>query len=295
MTYRAFDTGTWKDPWFEQLSIKAKLLFIYLWTNDICTQSGVYCISPRRVEFESGLEASKILPELSIKVRWFEEQSIVWVMNFFRKQCANPKFAIAAIRSLSYIPKPIVDEFTQYNLKFLKRMGIDTLSIPYREGTDRVALSVTGSVTEEVTEKLKETTSCPNSGVRRASKQAGLGGFEAFWTAYPKKTGRLAAKKAWDKLNGTRPSTEAIVAKVEELKKSEQWLKDGGQYIPLPTTWLNQGRWDDEVICGAGAGKKKTIKYSDIDKELEECNRRDDEWSRKLLEEEKTKGKGSMI
>jgi hypothetical protein len=25
-----------------------------------------------------------------------------------------------------------------------------------------------------------------------------------------------------------------------------QWRKDGGQFIPNPATWLNQGRWDDQ-------------------------------------------------
>jgi hypothetical protein len=24
------------------------------------------------------------------------------------------------------------------------------------------------------------------------------------------------------------------------------WLKDGGQFVPHPSTWLNQGRWQDE-------------------------------------------------
>lgn len=28
---------------------------------------------------------------------------------------------------------------------------------------------------------------------------------------------------------------------------SEQWKKDGGQFIPHPTTWLNGDRWEDEV------------------------------------------------
>jgi hypothetical protein len=30
-------------------------------------------------------------------------------------------------------------------------------------------------------------------------------------------------------------------------KTSAQWQKDNGQYIPNPATWLNQGRWDDEI------------------------------------------------
>ena len=32
--------------------------------------------------------------------------------------------------------------------------------------------------------------------------------------------------------------------------RSEQWCKDGGQYIPNPATYLNQGRWQDEPAVG---------------------------------------------
>jgi hypothetical protein len=61
--------------------------------------------------------------------------------------------------------------------------------------------------------------------------------------------GKLEAKKAWVKMNGSMPDIETLIAKINELKKSDQWNKDKGQYIPNPATFLNQGRWDDEVRC----------------------------------------------
>lgn len=70
--------------------------------------------------------------------------------------------------------------------------------------------------------------------------------FEMFWKAYPRKVGKLAAGKAWEKANG-RPGVEVVLAAVEKQKGSEQWRKDGGQFIPHPATWLNQGRWSDVV------------------------------------------------
>lgn len=69
-------------------------------------------------------------------------------------------------------------------------------------------------------------------------------GFAAFWNAYPKKVGKVAAEKAFRKHRAKLP----IMLKALEIhKKSIQWQKDGGQYIPHPATWLNQQRWDDEV------------------------------------------------
>lgn len=35
---------------------------------------------------------------------------------------------------------------------------------------------------------------------------------------------------------------------IETAKQSMQWNKDNGQYIPNPATWLNQKRWEDEII-----------------------------------------------
>lgn len=35
---------------------------------------------------------------------------------------------------------------------------------------------------------------------------------------------------------------------IEIAKQSMQWNKDNGQYIPNPATWLNQKRWEDEII-----------------------------------------------
>lgn len=70
--------------------------------------------------------------------------------------------------------------------------------------------------------------------------------FEAWWSAYPKKTGKGAALNAWKKL---RP-TEAIVAQMHDALKWQrnqpQWTKDSGAYVPNPATYLNQHRWEDE-------------------------------------------------
>lgn len=73
------------------------------------------------------------------------------------------------------------------------------------------------------------------------------GGFERFWELYPRKVGKQAALKAWSRLKPSAELTKAILDAVEYQKNSREWTKDGGQYIPHPTTWLNQGRWEDET------------------------------------------------
>lgn len=86
----------------------------------------------------------------------------------------------------------------------------------------------------------------------QTAKPEAKGAFQEFWKAYPKKAGKGAAEKAWKKAKN-RPSIQAILAAIATQKRSEQWQKDGGQYIPNPATWLNQGRWEDELPMEAAS------------------------------------------
>ena len=71
--------------------------------------------------------------------------------------------------------------------------------------------------------------------------------FDLFWTAYPKKVGKAAAKKSWNKVKPNGELFEKIMEAIDAAKRSEQWLRENGRFIPNPATWLNQGRWDDEI------------------------------------------------
>lgn len=72
--------------------------------------------------------------------------------------------------------------------------------------------------------------------------------FAEFWSAYPRKDSKAKAKASWDKLNPDKELVSRIMAALEQHKRSDQWTRDGGQYIPYPATWLNQRRWEDEGI-----------------------------------------------
>jgi len=70
-------------------------------------------------------------------------------------------------------------------------------------------------------------------------------GFDSFWNIFPRKEAKKEAQKAWAKIPITdRP---AIIAAVNQFKLSEQWQKDGGQFIPYAATFLNGRRWEDEL------------------------------------------------
>ncbi|MFA5163793.1 MAG: phage replisome organizer N-terminal domain-containing protein [Patescibacteria group bacterium] len=97
--------------------------------------------------------------------------------------------------------------------------------------------------------------------------------FEIFWSIYPKKVGKGAAYVSWQKLSPDLALRNKIKLAVECQKQSKDWLKDGGQFIPHPSTWLNQRRFDDTglslpqkppprkwvcVVCGKEAHSRES-------------------------------------
>ena len=68
--------------------------------------------------------------------------------------------------------------------------------------------------------------------------------FDDFWTLYPLKKGKAAAQRKWATLTRTTPASAILEGLRFQLPTLAQ--RDP-QFIPHPTTWLNQGRWADEV------------------------------------------------
>lgn len=75
--------------------------------------------------------------------------------------------------------------------------------------------------------------------------------FARFWKRYPRKDNKKAALKAWLKLSPTPALIEVILAAVQRHAAGQQWQRNGGQFIPYASSWLNGGRWEDAVVEAA--------------------------------------------
>lgn len=71
--------------------------------------------------------------------------------------------------------------------------------------------------------------------------------FDSFWKSYPKKKGKDKCMRWFSSHKVTSELLDQMLQAIEEQKKSKDWQKENGQFIPYPYTWLNQGRWKDEV------------------------------------------------
>lgn len=69
--------------------------------------------------------------------------------------------------------------------------------------------------------------------------------FESFWNVYPRKVGKEKCRNWFKSHKPKEDLVQKMIEAVEDQKKSKQWSDP--QYIPHPYTWLNQGRWEDEL------------------------------------------------
>lgn len=83
--------------------------------------------------------------------------------------------------------------------------------------------------------------------------------FEAFWEQYPRKVAKRAAEKAWNRLS-KKDQEEALKALPLHIKYWQ--IKDTDkEFIPHATTWLNQGRFEDEIDIQPTVAKKPQIPW----------------------------------
>lgn len=70
--------------------------------------------------------------------------------------------------------------------------------------------------------------------------------FETFWNEYPKHINRNGCYKAFKGIKRVVDQMPEIMLSLEKFKRSQDWQKENGKYIPYPLTWLHQERWKDE-------------------------------------------------
>ena len=82
-----------------------------------------------------------------------------------------------------------------------------------------------------------------------------------FWAIYPR---RDSKKRAMEKYVSLRKGGAAMSTIIDGLKSYIKYWRSSGTepaFIPMPSTWLNQERYNDELLSGS-----KTIKNLDLKK-----------------------------
>ena len=86
---------------------------------------------------------------------------------------------------------------------------------------------------------------CARSGLPDLLVQSG---FNQFWEIYPRRDGRAPALKAYGKAlkSGVNPADIEAGAKLFAANVERE--RTEARFIPMPATWLNGQRWQDESL-----------------------------------------------
>ena len=69
-------------------------------------------------------------------------------------------------------------------------------------------------------------------------------GFLYFWEDYPRKDGKFEASQIWEK-NKLDDLINDVLTHIRWARKSPKWQEEGGKFVPMASTYLNQRRWED--------------------------------------------------
>jgi hypothetical protein len=97
--------------------------------------------------------------------------------------------------------------------------------------------------------------------------------FSIFWKAYPRKDSKVPAQKAFEKVCTTDEQLQVLLTAIEKFKRCDQWVREGGKFIPFASTWLNQHRWEDDPAPAMQRAKSWSEKNDEVIAQLTGRNR----------------------
>lgn len=83
--------------------------------------------------------------------------------------------------------------------------------------------------------------------------------FDQFWAIYPRKESKSKAEQVWLKLRPDQELFDLIKNDIDQRLESGQWTKAEKKFIPHPTSYLNQERWNDNLDFDSNCPVDKII------------------------------------
>lgn len=84
--------------------------------------------------------------------------------------------------------------------------------------------------------------------------------FDEFWAAYPRKTGKGAARGQWHRTTArNRVKPERIIAAAQRYRDACRERESDPKYIPHPAKWLHDERYNDELLIAPDPIKPTSV------------------------------------
>lgn len=245
-------TSIWTDPDFCARSASAQRVYWLLYSQPTIQLCGVLAYTPKRwASFASDTSPEVIMEALGE----LEEHHFI-----VSDPSTEEVFVRAFMRADSVLPtniklwEPAMEQARQVLSKRIRRSIGEEVARIEAENTPSDGVSHGGrpraraaSASASASATTSTTAQTSPSAPRVPSSE--ITAFSEFWITYPRRVGKEAAKKAWMKsikITKSRTIIEGAKRFSEEVRESDP------QFTPHPATWLNQGRWDDEVAPTGG-------------------------------------------
>lgn len=112
-----------------------------------------------------------------------------------------------------------------------------------REGLDKGLRKPTVNTPDK--NRLDEIRGDENKEHTRAARESAHDRFDDFWAVYPRKVSKQTARKAW--ASGKLDSIADSIIEDVQKRIDTEWKGADMQFIPHPTTYIHQRRWEDET------------------------------------------------
>jgi hypothetical protein len=244
MRYRRISPRLWKDEKVITLTQREKLIALYCLTAQT-NRIGLFNFSPAQAAEDLEMDGetfAKGFAKVCETLNWSFDNTyrVLYIPTWWKYNTPeNPNVLTACLKDISELPQTTLVQSFFSNLVYLP----ETFHETFRKG---LAKPSPNQEQEQYQEQERIPPKSPKRGRRGVSDYTP--DFEAFYGAYPRKVNKFAAFKVWQKISPENGTVEKIMAALEAHKKTEDWQKDNGQFIPHPSTWLNGRRWEDEII-----------------------------------------------
>lgn len=162
-------------------------------------------------------------------------------------------------------------QLSKEEIEATKRRWRESSAAYRRRRAGDVSDDVSDDVNGDVRADVNETSGTERNGTERKSVDRTEGGFDSFWSVYPRKVGKKEAHKAFERACRDAMPT-VIVAGAVRFRDDPNRLPE---FTPHPTTWLNQGRWDDDPLPPRAGTGRNAVKTNELQESLRLAAERD--------------------
>ena len=252
--FTRIERSYWQDEFILELTPEQKFFYLYLMSNSRVNTLGAYVFPLTMSTMELGYNRETVLKLLEHfaqagKIIWDESTKEVFLLNWPKRNWNKKTATLRALRKdFGALKSPVLRE---------------TVALLFNDFSSEKAQEQSGTIgnneeqkgtngdNEDILDGRKENREKRIENREKEKEDAGTvfdaaAAFEIFYKAYPNKKNVKTARTRWEKMKVTPELYREIMEGLERAKNSQEWGKDGGAYIPHPSTWLNGEGWKNE-------------------------------------------------